>query len=78
MASKVADTIIAGGQGMKEKVVESTEQAIALAKPKIKEGLMAIAWKVCLYRGVYTCIFATKKGGPWASEIEYGSVHYYY
>ncbi|GLI64033.1 hypothetical protein VaNZ11_007171 [Volvox africanus] len=45
VASMVADTIIAGGQGVKEKVVESTEQAIKIAKPKIKKGLMALAWK---------------------------------
>ncbi|EFJ52490.1 hypothetical protein VOLCADRAFT_102987 [Volvox carteri f. nagariensis] len=45
MATVVADTIIAGGQGVKEKVVESTEQAIKIAKPKIKKGLLAMAWK---------------------------------
>ncbi|GIL71927.1 hypothetical protein Vretifemale_2372 [Volvox reticuliferus] len=45
VATMVADTILAGGQGVKEKVVESTEQAIKIAKPKIKKGLIALAWK---------------------------------
>ncbi|GLC63393.1 hypothetical protein PLESTF_000031500 [Pleodorina starrii] len=45
VASFVADKVIAGGQGVKEKVVESTGQAIKIAKPKIERGLMSMAWK---------------------------------
>lgn len=46
VANKVADSIVTGGQMVKDNVVEGAELVVSVAKPKIKHSLRTIAWQV--------------------------------